>query len=187
MGHPVADQQPADSPLQRRRALGLGVAGAALLGLASSLAGCGFELRKTPDFAFKSIYTGVPPTSGLGAELKRNLSAMGNIELITDAAQAKNAQVVLDILQELREKTVVGMNASGQVREFQLRLRIRFRLYTPQGKELIPDTELLQQRDISFSESAVLSKEAEEGLLYRNMQTDIVQQLMRRLAAVKEL
>jgi LPS-assembly lipoprotein len=43
----------------------------------------------------------------------------------------------------------------------------------------------LQQRDISFNESAVLSKEAEEGLLYRNMQSDIVQQTMRRLAAVR--
>jgi LPS-assembly lipoprotein len=187
MIQPAARQPHAHSTPQSRRSFGVRVGSMALLGLVVSLAGCGFELRKTPDFAFKSIYTGVAPTSPLGAELRRNLAAMGNIQLFTDAAQSKNAQVILDILQELREKTVVGMNASGQVREFQLRLRIRFRLYTPQGKELIPDTELLQQRDISFNESAVLSKEAEEGLLYRNMQTDIVQQLMRRLAAVKEL
>jgi LPS-assembly lipoprotein len=183
MIQPTAQQPHADRMPQSRRRFGVRVGGMALLVLASSLAGCGFQLRKAPDFAFKSIYTG----AALGNELRRNLAAMGNIQLITDAAQAKNAQVILDILQEQREKTVVGMTASGQVREFQLRLRIRFRLYTPQGKELIPDTELLQQRDISFNESAVLSKEAEEGLLYRNMQTDIVQQLMRRLAAVKEL
>ena len=80
---------------------------------------------------------------------------------------------------------MVGVNASGQVREFQLRLRMRFKLRTPQGQELIPETELLLQRDISFNESAVLAKEAEEGLMYRDMQTDIVQQLMRRLAAVR--
>ena len=177
----LPEPQHADSTQQSRRAFGVRVGGVALLGLA--LAGCGFQLRKAPDFAFKSIYT----SAALGNELRRNLAAMGNIQLITDAAQLKNAQVILDILQEQREKIVVGVNASGQVREFQLRLRIRFRLYTPQGKELIPDTELLLQRDISFNESAVLSKEAEEGLLYRNMQTDIVQQLMRRLAAVKEL
>jgi LPS-assembly lipoprotein len=80
---------------------------------------------------------------------------------------------------------VVGINASGQVREFQLRLRVMFSLRTPQGRELIPSTELLQQRDISFNEAAVLAKEAEEALLYRDMQTDIVQQLMRRLAAIR--
>ena len=172
-----------DRTLQSRRRFGACLRGAVLLGVTAALAGCGFELRKAPEFAFKSIYTG----AALGNELRRNLAAMGNIELITDAAQAKNAQVILDILQELRQKVVVGVTATGQVREFQLRLTIRFRLYTPQGKELIADTELLQQRDISFSESAALSKEAEEGLLYRNMQTDIVQQLMRRLAAVKSL
>jgi len=45
----------------------------------------------------------------------------------------------------------------------------------------------VQQRDISYSESTALSKEAEEQLLYRSMQTDVVQQVMRRLGSVKEL
>ena len=159
------------------------LAGGALL----SLAGCGFHLRGAPDFAFQSIYANIAPTSVLGVELKRNLVAVGNVRLITDAAQQKEAQVILDVMQEAREKVVVGVNASGQVREYQLRIRFRFRLRTPQGKELIASTELLQQRDISFNESAVLAKESEEGLMYRDMQTDIVQQLMRRLAAVKEI
>jgi LPS-assembly lipoprotein len=106
---------------------------------------------------------------------------------VVPAAQINTAQVLLDVLQEQREKVVVGLNASGQVREFQLRIRLQFRLRSRDGKELIPATELLQQRDISFSESAVLAKEAEEALLYRDMQADIVQQLMRRLAAVKSL
>jgi LPS-assembly lipoprotein len=78
------------------------------------------------------------------------------------------------------------MNAAGQVREFQLRIRFKFRLRTPAGKEIIAETELLRQLDISFNESAVLSKEAEEAQLYRSMQNDIVQQILRRLAAVKE-
>ena len=157
------------------------------LGWVAPLAGCGFQLRQPPTFAFKSIYTGVAPTSVLGSELKRNLAAMGSVELITDATQQQKADVILDVLQELRQKIVVGTNAAGQVREFQLRLTFRFRLRTPKGKELIPDTEMVQQRDISFNESAVLAKETEEALLYRSMQTDIVNQLMRRLAAVKEI
>jgi LPS-assembly lipoprotein len=167
-----------------RRALGVRLGSMVVLGLVAS---CGFGLRKPPEFAFKSMYTNVAPTSLLGTELRRNLRAMGNIELFTDAAQAKNAEVILDIVQELREKTVVGVTASGQVRELQLRLRLRFRLRTPQGKDLIADTELLQQRDQSYAEAFALSKQAEEELLYRSMQTDMVQQILRRLAAVKEL
>ena len=152
-----------------------------------ALTACGFELRGAPQLAFSSLYVGVAESSALGNELKRNLASLGTLQVVSDPAQQANAQAILDILLEQREKTVVGVNATGQVREFQLRVRMRFRLRTPQGKELIPDTELLLQRDISFNESAVLAKEAEEGQMYRDMQSDIVQQLMRRLAAVRTL
>ena len=160
-----------------------------LLSLSPALAlgACGFRLRGAPDLAFQTLYVSVAENSSLGNELKRNLASLGAVQLITDVAQKPKAQAILDVLSETREKNVVGVNASGQVREFQLRVRVNFRLSTPQGAELIPATELLQQRDISFNESAVLAKEAEEGLLYRDMQTDIVQQLMRRLAAVKSI
>jgi LPS-assembly lipoprotein len=150
------------------------------------LGGCGFQLRQAPNFAFDSIYVGASANSSLANELKRSIASTGAVSVV-DAARLDSAQVVLDVLVDQREKVVVGLNASGQVREFQLRTRLKFKLRTPQGKELIPETELLQQRDISFNESAALAKEAEEGLLYRDMQTDIVQQLMRRLAAVKAI
>ncbi|RYY71878.1 MAG: hypothetical protein EOO24_48545 [Comamonadaceae bacterium] len=150
-----------------------------------ALAGCGFELRRAPEFAFKTIL--IPSTGAVASDLRRNLASVPEVQALPAGAPPSQAQVILDIPAELREKVVVGLNASGQVREFQLRIRLRFRLRTPQGKELIPETELLQQRDISFNESAVLAKEAEEGLLYRDMQNDLVQQLLRRLGAVKAL
>jgi LPS-assembly lipoprotein len=158
----------------------------AIAGAAALLAGCGFQLRQAPNFAFTSIYVNAAPTSALGNELKRSIASAGKVNVV-DASRLDSAQVVMDVLTDQREKVVVGLNASGQVREFQLRTRLKFKLRTPAGKELIPETELLLQRDISFNESAVLSKEAEESLLYRDMQTDIVQQLMRRLAAVKTI
>jgi LPS-assembly lipoprotein len=58
-------------------------------------------------------------------------------------------------------------------------------LRTPDGVNLIDSVELAQQRDLSFNETAALSKEIEQGMMYRDMQTDIVQQIMRRLAMVK--
>lgn len=149
------------------------------------LAGCGFQLRKAPDFAFDSILVTAGPNSPLANQLRRSLAADGRVQVLPPGTDPGRANVILDLPVEQREKVVVGLNASGQVREFQLRLRTRFRVRTPQGRELIPETELLQQRDISFNESAVLAKEAEESLLYRDMQNDLVQQLMRRLAALR--
>ena len=73
------------------------------------------------------------------------------------------------------------------MRELQLRVRLEFQLTTPGGRELIPATELLLTRDMSYSETVALAKEYEEATLLRAMQSDIVGQLMRRLAHVKGL
>ncbi|MFZ5565459.1 MAG: LPS assembly lipoprotein LptE [Pseudomonadota bacterium] len=152
-----------------------------------ALAGCGFGLRQPASYAFSSLYSSVAPTSPLGIELQRQLQAGGQLRYITDAAQRKEAEVLLDVFGEQRTKTVVGVSATGQVREFQLRLNLKFRLRTQLGKELIPETELVQQRTMSYSEAFALSKEAEEAMLYRSIQGDMVQQIARRLAAVQKL
>lgn len=146
-----------------------------------AVAGCGFKLRGSQNYGFERIAVLPNPGGPLVTELRRSLA--NAVTVLPAEAPLSQAQVVLDLLQEQREKIVVGVNASGQVREFQLRLRVRFKLRTPQGQELIGPSHISQQRDISFNESAVLAKEAEEGLMYRDMQSDIVQQLLRRLAA----
>ena len=166
-----------DAPLLSRRRLG-----ASLL-LTGLLGGCGFKLRGDHNFAFSSIAIHPYPTAGVALELSRALA--GTVQVLPKDQALGTAQLVLDVLDEQREKVVVGVNASGQVREFQLRMRFRFRLRTPQGKELMPGSDIVQQRDISFSESQVLAKESEEAMLYRDMQSDIVQQVLRRLAALK--
>jgi LPS-assembly lipoprotein len=151
----------------------------------AGLAGCGFQLRQTNDFAFKTLYANFSTASPLGVELRRNLLGTGRLDLLTDPKQMSKVDAILDILAEERQQVPVGVSATGQVRELQLRLRIRFRLRTPQGLELIEPVEIYQQRDLSFTESAALSKEIEQGILYSDMQTDIVQQILRRLSAVK--
>ncbi len=160
----------------------------ALLSLApvALLTACGFRLRGVPEFSFASLYVAAPQGSSLARELVRTLAGSGStLRVLRNAADLPTAEAVLDLLSEQHERVVVGQNASGQVRELELRLRVRFRLRTPAGDELIPSTELLQQREVSYNEAIALAKEAEEALLFRNMQTDIVQQLLRRLAAVK--
>lgn len=152
-----------------------------------ALAGCGFGLRQPAQYAFSSLYSSVAPNSPLGIELRRQLLAGGQLDYITEPARQKDAQVLLDVYSEQRVKTVVGVSATGQVREFQLRLTLKFRLRSSLGKELIPETELVQQRTMSYSEAFALSKEAEEAMLYRNMQGDMVQQILRRLAAIRQI
>jgi LPS-assembly lipoprotein len=153
-----------------------------LLGTAL-LSGCGFQLRGATELPFSSIaLEGFAPRSPLAEELKRVLSQ--SAEVVSSPAQA---QVVLHALNDKRERGVAASTAFGQVRELQLRVRLEFRLATPGGRELIPATELLLTRDMSYSETLALAKEYEEAQLLRVMQSDIVAQLLRRLARVKNV
>lgn len=175
---------PQHSPL-RRASLAL-LPWAVLAGSTAALQGCGFKLRGAQSFAFSSVLVQSASPTSLVLELQKGLEE-NTVKVLTDAKLQASAQVRLDIMGEQREKSVVGVTSSGQVRELQLRLRLRFSLRTAAGKDLIEETELVQQRDISFNETAALSKEAEEVQLYKGMQTDMVQQLLRRLAAVRSV
>lgn len=147
--------------------------------------GCGFKLRQAPVFAFRTVVAPLPDGAPLQRELRQALLSAGL--QVLEAVPPTGADAVLTVTTDQREKSVVGSTAAGQVREFQLRTRFRFRLATPQGKVLIDDSEILLQRDISYVETLALSKADEEAQLYRDMQTDIVQQVLRRLAAVRSL
>ncbi len=167
-------------PLAGRRMF-MRVLGAA--GVATVLAGCGFKLRGSQTFAFKTIAITPVPGGAVAQQLRRSFGS--DVQVLAADAPVTQAQLVLEVANEQRDKVVVGVNSSGQVREFQLRLRVTVRLRTAGGKELINGDEILQQRDISYNETAALAKEAEEVLVFRDMQTDIVQQILRRLAAVQ--
>lgn len=156
----------------------------ALLSLvaAVSVAGCGFELRREPELLFHTLaLSGFLPNSAMAAELKRQLSRT-TVQLLADA---NKAEIVLEALRDSRDKTVVVSTSAGQVREWQLRLRLDFLLRTPGGEILLPRTELTMTREINYTESQALAKEQEEAALYRAMQSDAIAQVMRRLAAVK--
>jgi LPS-assembly lipoprotein len=156
-----------------------------LAGVASSslLAGCGFELRRAPELRFHTIQlAGFKPRSPLADELRSSINASTTTTVVETLAQA---QVVLEAIEDVREKVVVASSAVGQVTEFQLRNRFTFRLRSVSGRELIPRTEILLTRDMSYTESAALGKEQEENFLYSRMQNDIVQQVLRRLASIQ--
>jgi LPS-assembly lipoprotein len=149
--------------------------------LAGLLTGCGFQLRGPPSLGFRSIaLAGFAPRSPLAGELKRSLAK--SVRVVDAPAQA---EVVLRVLSDERSKSVVASTSAAQVREFQLHLKFEFRAETAGGKELLPNAELLLSRDLSYSETQALAKEQEEADLFREMQTDVVMQVMRRLASIQ--
>lgn len=152
------------------------------LALPALLAGCGFRLRGAPEFAYRRLHLGFSPASGIGAELRRQLRAGGQVELVE---APKDAEVVLRVIDDAVDRLSSVTTAAGQLREIHLRARVRFAAQTPGGRELIPETELALGQDMSYNETLALAKEGEEALTVRAMQADLAAQVLRRLAAVR--
>lgn len=157
-----------------------------LMALAPVVSACGFRLRGAPDFPFASIYLRAGANSAFARELQRNLVTAGaKLRVLRDPAKPEDAQVVWQLMGESRERIVISKNAAGQVRDLLLRYRMTFRLVGTDSREWIAPVELEQERDMSYDETLALAKDQEAEVIYQTMQSDLVQQVIRRLASAK--
>ena len=153
-----------------------------MLTAALLLSACGFQLRGADQLPFNTIFIQAAPTSQFATQMRRAVRA-GNVTRLTDAPE--QAEVILQIVNELQEKQILSLSGGGRVSEYQLRYRVFFRLTDAKNREHIPASEIVLRRDYSYSDSQALSAESEEALLYRDMRSDAVRQLVRRLQSAK--
>ena len=151
---------------------------------AIALAGCGFKLRGSGsgNLPYKTILIALPETAEVRVWLERYIKAAGSTEIVEDG---KQAEAVFQQITDSRLKTILSVNAQGRVREYRLQLSYSFRVTNAKGQILIPPNEIQLSRDISFDDSNILAKDLEEGLLWRDMNNDLVNQIMRRLTIIK--
>jgi len=155
----------------------------AALGASPALAACGFHLRGQAEYAFTSIYLNGPKAAAFQRELARALEAGGNAKVM-DTAQG--AQVILDLPPVIDEKDVLSLSSGGSVLEYAIAMRIGFRLHDADGGEWLPPGEIVLRRSYTFNQTEVLAREAEEQRLLREMQSDGVAQLVRRLQSARK-
>lgn len=146
------------------------------------LAGCGFQLRGAYSLPFETLYIAQPESSELHAAIKRSVEASTATRVVRSPQEA---QATLSILADAPQKRILSLNSAGRVREFQLERTFVFRVTDPQGREFLPQSTIRISRDMTFDDAAVLSKQAEEALLWKDIQNDLIQQLLRRLSAAK--
>jgi LPS-assembly lipoprotein len=154
----------------------------AAVALALLLAGCGFHLRGEPEVGFHKLYITQAKPSQVFVEIRRTL-ATGPTRLVTSAAEG---EAELRVLEENREKVVHSLTGAGSVYDFQLNLTVHYQLTVP-GREdpIIAPTEITARRLITYSATAPTAKEAEEQLLFKDMQVDLAQRILRHVAAMR--
>jgi LPS-assembly lipoprotein len=168
------------SPASRAWAQARGSTLVALLALA--LSGCGFKLAGPPELPFQTLYVSAPDYSSFGAEFKRYVESGGKTRFTTSP---KEAQAVLEILSETREKQILSLTNSGRVAEYLLRYSVSFRLRGTGSSDWIAPSEITLQRDLTYDNDAPLAKENEEQFLYQDMRNDAMEQLLRRLVTAQ--
>lgn len=159
-----------------------------LAALAGSVTACGFHLRGSGGnytLPFRTMYVGLPESSPLAIDLKRNIRVNGNTVIVSDPKAADGVIEVLTNPEKTRTKTILSLNSAGRVSEYLLSYNIVFRVTNQSGTELLAPTQITLTRPITFNETQLLAKEQEEAMLYRDMQGDLVQQMMRRMAVIK--
>ena len=159
-----------------------------VLALSLTVSACGFHLRGDGGhytLPFPTMYVGLPESSPLAVDLKRNINANGSTTVVKTAREADGIIEVISNPEHTKSKTILSLNSNGRVRQYLLSYSIVFRVVDNQGAVLLPPTAIALSRPIDFNETQLLAKEQEEALLYKDMQTDLVQQMMRRIAAIK--
>lgn len=168
-----------------------------LIGLvmAAGLAGCGFQLRGQSQLPFESAYVESQSkthdssdrnerrpalSASLAASLRQSLAAQNKL-----AADAKNAPVRIVLTNESLTKSILALSGGGKVREYRLVYKVALTVVDAAGKELIAPSEILLNRDFSYSDAEILAKEAEEATLIRGMEREALRQVLRRLSYIQ--
>ena len=153
----------------------------ACLALFMLLSACGFALRGVTPLPFQTLYVGISDTTQFGADVRRALRAASpDTKLV---ATPKDAQAILQQVNEVRTLREVSLNAQGRVEEYELGINYTFRLIDSKGRALIPDTTLSIYREMPYDDQVVQAKQGQSETLYRAMQRDLVSRLLRRMTA----
>lgn len=151
--------------------------------LVAITAGCGFQLRGSYSLPYESIYITGPDYAIIIAGLKRAVRSSGTRLVDTP----NDAEANFLPTGELRIPVILSLSSSGRVREKRLTYRYSYRIVDNKQRDLVLPGTVEIYRDITYADSDVLAKTQEEDLLWKDMEKDVVDQLMRRIAAVKPI
>ena len=154
----------------------------AIILLILSLAGCGFKLRgQVSELPFEHFYIMAPAGQTIGTDLERVIRTHTRAKV---EKKIERSDAVIQIIHTIREKRILSLSENGRVREFELIYRVATRLLDKQNKELAALQEIRLSRVLPYLDAQELAKAAEEEMLYKDMQKDAVQQILRQIAAI---
>ena len=151
------------------------------LGLSLLLGGCGLYQTKTAYVPYKAVAVTGSLSPELLYQLQFHILTFINIKV---AVHPKDADLILEIIQEAPNSQILSYTGTGQVTAFGLSDSVAFRAMDMTGKAVIPEGEIFVVRDMNFSVSTVLSAEIQQQQMMTDMRKELAMQITRRLIAL---
>jgi LPS-assembly lipoprotein len=141
---------------------------------------CGFKLRGSVSIPYKVIAITGNPSPPLRADLEMIILTGSDSKV---ANNAKDADLILEILSEVDSREILAYNAAGQISAYRLNSRVEFRAVDQNGVDVVPEAEIYVTRDVDFSVSTVLSADVQMAQFTNEMRTNLALQILRRVSA----
>jgi len=141
---------------------------------------CGFKLRGSVSIPYKVIAITGAPSPLLRADLEVIILTGSDAKV---ANNAKDADLILEIISEFNSREILAYNAAGQISAYRLNSRVEFRATDQNGVDVVPEAEIYVTRDIDFSVSTVLATDVQMVQFTNEMRTNLALQILRRVSA----
>ena len=146
----------------------------------SGLIACGYRLRGMVDLPFKVIAITGNPSPPLRADLQTAILTGTDAKV---AINPKDADLILEITNDVNGREILAYNSNGQVSAYRLNIRVGFRAFDMAGAEVVPEAEIYMTRDMDFSVTTVLATDVQIQQFLGLMRRDLAIQILRRVAA----
>jgi LPS-assembly lipoprotein len=141
---------------------------------------CGFKLRGSVSIPYKVIAITGAPSPLLRADLEMIILTGSNVKV---ANNAKDADLILEIISEQNTREILAYNAAGQISAYRLNSRVAFMATDQNGVDVVPESEIYVTRDMDFSVSTVLASDVQQQQFTNSMRMDLSLQILRRISA----
>lgn len=152
-----------------------------LVAVSLLVAGCGFQLRGKVDLPDSLTE---PYVRGDDAQLVSTLNQALRFSGAAPTSSASAATATIEFVQSVYSRNVRTVDSRGLATGYELSYVVVYRVLDQSGEVALPNARIEQKRNFNWDETQVLQKEQEERELKEQMQTDIVQQMLRRLATL---
>lgn len=147
------------------------------------LCACGFHMRKEavlPPGMATVVVQGADPFSPLGRDLAVALERAGS----TVVDKTGDGVAVMNITTNRIGTDVLSVGGNARANEYSMRYHVEFNVSDSAGKAVLDRQVIELSREYTFDATQATAVAAEEDLLRKELQREMVQAIMRRLDAL---